>query len=30
MNDKAEPRLLGEREAMFRFSLYLRQRLASE
>src|SRR5580700_9653675 len=30
MNDEAEPRLLGEHEAMFGFSLYLEQRLASE
>jgi hypothetical protein len=30
VNDKAEPRLLGEREAMFGFSLHLRKRLASE
>ena len=30
MNDKAEPRLLGEHEAMFGFSLHLEQRLASK
>ena len=30
VNDKAEPRLLGEREAMFGFCLHLRQRLAGE
>lgn len=30
VNDKAEPRLLGEREAMFGFSLHLRKQLASE
>ncbi len=30
VNDKAEPRLLGEREAVFGFALHLRQRLAGE
>ena len=30
VNDKAEPRLLGEREAVFGFGLHLRQRLAGE
>jgi hypothetical protein len=30
MNDKAEPRLPGEHEAMFGFPLHLEQRLASE
>src|SRR3984885_9049858 len=30
VNDKAEPRLLGEREAMFNFVLHVGQRLAGE
>jgi len=30
VNDKAEPSLLGEREAIFSFVLYLLQRLACE
>ncbi len=30
VNDKAEPRLLGEREALYGFPLQFRQRLAGE
>ena len=30
VNDKAEPRLLGERQAPFGFRLHVRQRLAGE